>query len=93
MQDEDFNTAKEIKGDLAKIDGVQAKIATSGAKVALHITNAQGNKELVGPEELKTVLGDSAYNTIIATALASISSELTTRETALNTQFANLGLA
>ncbi len=68
-----------LKKDLDEIDAMQAKTATAGARVHLSLTTATST--LAGKEEIIAALGQAAYDTICATALGSINSQLGSIET------------
>jgi hypothetical protein len=61
------------------------KTILSGAAVQIDVIKA--DQTLVGHKDLKAILGDSAYNTICATALTSINTQLTTAKSAKQTSF------
>ena len=90
MEDEDYTSAQVLKQAIQNIVSVQGKIATSGARVNIHVTNADGSQELLSHAAIKAILGDSSYNTICGTALTSVSSALSTLKSTKDTAFAAL---
>lgn len=87
MTDNNYNSAKTLKDDIAKIVAVQTKNATTGARVHIRVTNASG-EVLVTTDELIAILGSSSYNTICNTALTSVNTALASAKTSKDTAFA-----
>lgn len=85
----DFNTAKPLLETIAKIDAAQAKIALTGSKVKITITNPSG-EELANRDAIIAAIGQTAYNTLIASTLTALNTALTGAETTANTAFAAL---
>lgn len=86
----DFNSAKTLQDTINGIAAVQAKNATTGAKVAISVADEKGNS-LVTPAQLKEVLG-AAYDTLCGTTLTSLNTALTTAKTTAQTSFDALGV-
>lgn len=89
MTPENFATAQTLEAEIAVITSVQADNATTGAKVLVLVVDAD-NKTLADVASLKSALTENTYNTIAATALASINTALSTRKTALQGDFDDL---
>ena len=89
MEQSDFDSAKVLQDDILKINGQQTAANTSGAKVVLTVVRADGTTILSSPQDLKAALGD-AYDTICATAKASIIAGLTTVKNTKQTAFTDL---
>lgn len=91
MELEDFQSAEVLQADIDTITAIQAKHALTGARVNVRVTNAAGDQELVSTKDLKTILGDTAYNTICSTALTSLNTALASAKTTKQTAFDDLG--
>ncbi len=90
MDDNKLNSANADKAKIAAINNAQAAITLSGTRVNIRITNATDSDEKISPQALKTLLGQSAYDTICATALSSINTALATAKTSAQTDYTNL---
>jgi uncharacterized protein YbcV (DUF1398 family) len=67
----------------------QASIAAAGSKVVV-ITADSDNKQLLAQKELRTALGDTAYNTLVANTLTALNTALTTAKTTATNALAAL---
>lgn len=86
----DYNAATPLVATIAKIDAAQAKIALTGSKVKITITDAN-QTELVSRGDIIGAIGQTAYDTLIGTTLTALNTALTGAETTANTAFAALG--
>lgn len=89
MTPEDLATGNDLIDEINEITRIQGIIATAGA--AGHVSVVNAGKVVLSGDELKSAIGDSAYNTICATALASLSTQLTNAKTTKQTAFDDLG--
>lgn len=86
MTSTNFNSGKALLAAIDKITAIQAKNASTGARVVVIITDAN-NKILVPEEDLSDAIGSTAYNTICATALTSLNTNLSSTKTTHQTDF------
>lgn len=86
MTQQDFTDAKSIQDQIAKINEVQSKNAMTGAIASINISLGDFKSAQTSHAELKEILG-STYDTIAATALASINTALASLEADLQSDF------
>lgn len=90
MELTDYNAAVPLRATIAKIDAAQAKIALTGSRVKITVTDSVNN-ELVSRADIIAAIGQSAYDTLIGTTLTSLNTALSSAETTANNVFAALG--
>lgn len=90
MERTDYNTATPLVATIDKIDAIQAKIALTGSKVKITVTDANEN-EIVSRATIIAAIGQSAYDTLVAGALSDLNTALSGAETTANTSLAAVG--
>lgn len=92
MTQEDFDSAKALQSQIDAITEVQAKNALSGATAQISVSAGDTRRagQYTDFDALKEILG-SGYDTIAATAKASIVSALASLKTSLQSDFDALG--
>lgn len=76
MTSQNLQSGNTLKAAIDGITSLQAKNALAGARVHLNITDANNTQIIVSNTVLAGALGDTAYNTICSTALASLNTAL-----------------
>lgn len=89
MTDQDLVTGNTLKAEIQKITDVQAIIADADAIPVLSFSKDQS--QVISGGILKSILGDSAYNTIVNAAKTSLGTALSSAKSTKQTSFTNLG--
>ncbi len=90
MTTENFTSAKTLQETIAKLTSATTKIATTGAKVKIEVTDSAGSGVLVSKDAIVAAIGQTAYNTLIAETLTTLNTAIASAETTATTAFAAL---